>query len=118
MAHANGVLVAPEKTPTKPTPANSATGSGMNRLSALPNVAPIKNKKTDSGCTFVKGAMIVGKPRPTNWVVPIAKTARATILPPQRGAEASEVARPIYRLGNPPFVWRYPRARPIHQTNA
>ena len=42
--HAIGALVAPEKTATKPNPASNPKGSGINKLNALPNVAPIKNK--------------------------------------------------------------------------
>ena len=48
MVQAKGVFVAPEKTATKPIPANKAVGNGMNKLKALPKVAPIKNRGVTS----------------------------------------------------------------------
>ena len=46
--HARGVWVAPEKTATKPIPAKSAIGNGINTDNALPKVAPIKNNGVTS----------------------------------------------------------------------
>ena len=105
--HAIGVLVAPAKTATNPIPANNAVGSGINKLKALPKVAPIKNKGVTSpplnpaanvsmvnailmaksyiGNCVSKEATIVGIPNPIYLVVPIAKTATATKIPPING---------------------------------
>ena len=41
-------LVAPLKTATKPIPANSAMGKGINQINRLPKVAPIKNNGVTS----------------------------------------------------------------------
>ena len=41
MAHANGVLVAPANTATKPIPASRDRGRGKNQISAFPKAAPI-----------------------------------------------------------------------------
>ena len=40
--------VAPANTATKPIPARSAMGSGINQIRILPSVAPIKNKGVTS----------------------------------------------------------------------
>ena len=104
---AKGVLVAPAKTATNPIPANNPTGKGTNNDKALPKVAPIKNNGVTSpplnpaesvrkvnaifkaksyiGNCASKDATIVGIPNPIYLVVPIAKTAKATMLPPITG---------------------------------
>lgn len=43
-----GVLVAPANTATNPIPARNAVGKGMIMESALPNVAPMKNRGVTS----------------------------------------------------------------------
>ena len=43
-----GVLVAPAKTATNPSPANRLMGNGMIKDKALPKVAPTKNKGVTS----------------------------------------------------------------------
>lgn len=43
-----GVLVAPANTATNPIPAKNAVGNGINMESALPNMAPMKNKGVTS----------------------------------------------------------------------
>ena len=43
-----GVLVAPAKTATNPSPANRLIGNGMIKDKALPKVAPTKNKGVTS----------------------------------------------------------------------
>ncbi len=45
---AMGVLVAPAKTATRPIPANNDCGKGINQISTLPKVAPIKNNGVTS----------------------------------------------------------------------
>ena len=45
---AKGVLVAPEKTATKPIPAKSANGNGIQVANEFPNVAPVKNSGVTS----------------------------------------------------------------------
>lgn len=105
--HASGVLVAPEKTATKPIPAKRAIGKGIYKASAFPKVAPIKNKGVTSPplkpaprvnevnsifsrksyglMASSKDAEMVGMPSPINWVEPMAYTAAAIIIPPITG---------------------------------
>lgn len=45
---AKGVLAAPANTETNPIAARSPTGKGISPASALPNVAPMKNKGVTS----------------------------------------------------------------------
>ena len=105
--HAIGVLVAPENTATKPMPANSAIGSGINHTNTLPRVAPIKNRgvtspplnpapmvkvvkrslsrKSRADWWFVNASTMVGMPNPMYLVVPKMNTAAAIHTPPTKG---------------------------------
>ena len=107
IVHAIGVLVAPENTATNPIPANRAIGNGINIDKALPKVAPIKNsgvtspplnpaasvnavkailiKKSAGGRGFWNDSKIVGIPKPIYFVVPIANTTKAIIIPAKKG---------------------------------
>src|SRR5690606_37433215 len=104
MVLAMGVLLAPEKTATKPIPASKAMGSGINQTNALPRVAPMKNKgvtspplkpapgvkdvksifnkKSYEYKSTVKARSMVGSHKPMYLVVPIVNTAIAIIAPP------------------------------------
>ena len=107
MLQATGVCVAPEKTATKPIPAKSATGSGIKPESALPKVAPTKNKgvtspplnpapnvnpvksilskKSKLSLWFWKESTMAGIPNPINFVVWELKIIIARIIPPANG---------------------------------
>ncbi len=107
IVQAIGVWVAPEKTDTKPTPAKSAIGIGINIDNALPKVAPTKNKgvtspplkpapkvnpvnrilsrKSYHSLGFENESTITGTPSPENLVKPKPAMAAAKMTPPITG---------------------------------
>ena len=107
MVQAIGVWVAPEKTATNPIPAKRAIGIGITVDSALPKVAPTKNKgvtspplkpapkvnpvnnilsrKSYRSFGVEKASTITGTPKPENFVKPKPAIAMAKTTPPITG---------------------------------
>ena len=103
--------VAPANTDTKPIPASNAIGSGINQISTLPKVAPIKNKgvtspplkpalkvrlvnnsfkaKSKLPAGSLKASIIEGIPSPI-YLVELATTInKAIMIPPINGRMGS-----------------------------
>lgn len=107
-----GVFVHPAKTATNPVAASKAKGNGRSSASALPRVAPIKNRgvtspplkpalsvmavnnifrrKSVGGSAVSKEARMVGMPRPMCLVLCRQNTIKSTSNPPIKGRNSGE----------------------------